>query len=199
MITSPPEFPAERLPDLILAGYREALFPMADAATGQLDWYTAEPRAVMSLTDYHVPRRVLRLMNQPWVRFTHDVAFEEVIRACSDRSQTWISEELIRAYCELHRRGMAHSVEVWRGAQLVGGLYGVHLGAAFFGESMFHRVDNGAKLAFAHLLAHLRDRQFLLLDIQEVTALTAQFHPTIISEEAYDERLRTALAGSSDW
>src|SRR6266542_2366729 len=153
-------------PELLLRAYSQGYFPMAEE--GAISWYTADPRAILPLEPFHVPRRLRRTLRQTGFRYTRDRDFDAVIRACSRRESSWISEGIVRSYCALHRAGFAHSVEVWQGSEIVGGLYGVHLGGAFFGESMFHRVDNASKAALVHLAEHLGAQGFALLEIQMI-------------------------------
>lgn len=166
---------------------------------GEIDWYTADPRATLPLEPFHVPRRLARFLKTAPYRFTRDQQFEAVIRGCADRESTWISEEIIRSYTALHEAGFAHSVEVWRDTVLVGGLYGVVLGGAFFGESMFHREPSASKAALVHLAQHLRARGFHLLEIQMVTPLTEQFRPVLVSRREYLPILRRAIAAGCEW
>lgn len=180
-------------PRLLLAAYRVGAFPMALGREGPIAWFTADPRAILPIEGFHVPRRLARFLRRAPFSYTVDRRFAAVIEACADREETWISNEMIASYAELHRLGYAHSVEVWQKGVLVGGLYGVQLGAAFFAESMFHRVSNASKAALVHLVERLRARQFLLLDIQEVTRATESFRPLLIPHAEYLARLEEAL------
>lgn len=186
-------------PELILAAYRRGLFPMADSRAGEFAWYEADPRGVIPLDAPHVPKRLRRYMKG--FEFSLDRAFEDVIDGCA-RPRTWISREIRRAYVELHRLGHAHSVEAWAGGRLAGGLYGVHLGAAFMAESMFHVESNASGACLATLIDHLRARKFELLDIQEVTPTTKRYGGVWISKAEYLKRLakavREVLSFSSD-
>ncbi len=186
-------------PDVLLEAYRLGCFPMADPRSGRISWYTADPRAILPLEPFHVPRRLQRYLKKAPFGFTRDAAFETVIRACADRQDSWIDETLIRSYVRLHEVGAAHSVEVWHGERLVGGLYGVHLGGAFFGESMFHREPHASKAALVHLAEHLRARGFALLEIQMITPLTAQFGARLVPREEYRRLLADALARACTW
>ncbi|MGH9370688.1 MAG: leucyl/phenylalanyl-tRNA--protein transferase, partial [Vicinamibacterales bacterium] len=137
---------------------------------GQLSWYSPDPRGIIPLDAFHVPSRLQRVVRRGAFRIEIDTAFEEVIRACAeakrdpDDAGTWISGEIVDSYCLLHELGYAHSIEAWAGTALVGGLYGVALGGAFFGESMFHRVTDASKVALVALVDRLRARGFALLD-----------------------------------
>lgn len=186
-------------PELLLQAYARGYFPMADSETGRIDWYTADPRAILPLHPFHVPRRVQRSLRQAAYTYTRDRDFEAVIRACADRASTWISEGIIRSYVRLHALGHAHSVEVWRDEELVGGLYGVHLGGAFFGESMFNLESGASKAALVHLAEHLSQRGFQLLEIQMITSLTAQFGAQVLPRREYLRLLEAALAIPCEW
>lgn len=177
-------------PELILAAYRRGLFPMADSRGGRLGWYEADPRGVIPLDTPHVPKRLRRYMKG--FEFSFDRAFEEVIDGCA-RPKTWISREIREAYVALHRQGHAHSVEAWAGGRLAGGLYGVHLGAAFMAESMFHVASNASGACLVTLIDHLRARKFELLDIQEVTPTTKRYGGVWIPKAEYHRRLAKAL------
>src|SRR5688572_17015325 len=177
-------------PDLVLAAYRRGLFPMADPRGGDVAWYEADPRGVIPLDAPHVPRRLRRYMKG--FAFSFDRAFERVIDGCA-RPRTWISREIREAYVELHRRGVAHSVEAWIGDRLAGGLYGVALGRAFMAESMFHAEPNASGACLVTLIGRLRERGFALLDIQEVTPTTARYGGIWIPKAEYHRRLAAAL------
>lgn len=172
---------------------------MADSPHGPIEWYTADPRAVLPLTPFHVPRRLQRSLKKGAFTITRDREFQRVIRACSDRESTWISEGIVASYTALHERGHAHSVEVWLEEQLVGGLYGVHLGGAFFGESMFHLVDDASKAALVHLADHLNQQGFRMLEIQMITPLTSQFGAQLVRRREYEKLLAQALPMNCVW
>jgi leucyl/phenylalanyl-tRNA--protein transferase len=186
-------------PELIEFAYRKGAFPMADPATGAVDWYRPRRRAIIPLEAFHVSRSLARRMRKGGFEVTYDADFAGVMRACAERPETWISEEFHRAYGELHRRGKAHSVEVWTGGDLVGGVYGVHLGAAFFAESKFHRVTDMSKVALAKLAERLRERGFLLLEVQYLTPHLAQFGAVEIPGREYEARLAAALAQTAQF
>ena len=186
-------------PEVLIAAYSSGWFPMAVDA-GEIRWYSPDPRGIIPLDRFHVPARLSRVIRAGAFQIERDRAFDAVIRACaeSDRRDddpgTWIDREIIDSYGELHRLGFAHSVEAWQEGRLVGGLYGVALGGAFFGESMFHRATNASKVALAALVEHLRARDFRLLDIQWVTPHLEQFGAVEIPRAAYLERLKDALS-----
>ena len=182
-------------PALLLRAYREGLFPMA-LEDGEIGWFSPDPRGIIPLETFHIPSRLARkLRATPFeVRIDHD--FGAVMRACAaDRNDgTWISEEILESYATLHRLGLAHSVEIWLDGDLVGGLYGVHLSGAFFGESMFHRVTDASKAALVALVDRMQRRGFALLDIQWVTRHLEQFGAVEIPRKEYLKRLKAALA-----
>jgi leucyl/phenylalanyl-tRNA--protein transferase len=165
----------------------------------EISWYSPDPRGIIPLDAFHVPGRLARVVRRGGFRVEIDTAFEQVIRACAeaerDPSQggTWITEEIIESYCALHDLGHAHSVETWSEGSLAGGLYGVVLGGAFFGESMFHRVTDASKVALVALVERLRSRGFTLLDTQWVTEHLRQFGAREISRREYMERLSESL------
>ena len=184
--------------DLLLAAYASGWFPMADEA-GIISWYSPDPRGVMPLDTFHVPSRLQRTLRRSSLQVQVDTAFSEVMRACAEAERdsedggTWISDEIITSYCALHSLGYAHSVEVRDGDRLVGGLYGVALGGAFFGESMFHTATDASKIALVTLIERLRDRGFTLLDTQWVTPHLEQFGAIEIPRPDYLQRLEASL------
>ena len=183
----------------LLAAYSQGLFPMADE-TGRIGWYTADPRGILPLDRFHLPGTLRQLLRKSpaaggfELRINSD--FEAVMRGCQERREdgTWINEPLIAAYVRLHEMGFAHSVESWRDGKLAGGLYGVSIGAAFFGESMFHRRRDASKVALAHLVARLQQREFTLLDTQATTAHLQRFGCTQIPASEYLQLLEAAIA-----
>jgi leucyl/phenylalanyl-tRNA--protein transferase len=187
-------------PAVVVRAYREGVFPMA-LDGGRIGWFSPDPRGIIPLESFHVPARLARLIKQRRFDTTIDRAFEDVMRACAaDRDDgTWISETIVDCYTTLHRLGIAHSVEVWRDGRLAGGLYGVHLGGAFFGESMFHHERDASKVALAALVDRLRRRGFRLLDVQWVTGHLEQFGAIEVPRAEYLERLRAALAIEATW
>jgi leucyl/phenylalanyl-tRNA---protein transferase len=192
---SAPRPPASRLdPALVIRAYRQGVFPMA-MEDGSIGWFSPDPRGVIPLEGFHLPARLARVIRQGRFDVTADEAFEDVMRACAERpgEGTWISEAILDCYGALHRLGLAHSIEVRREGRLVGGLYGVHLGGAFFGESMFHRETDASKVALAALVDRLRRRGFRLLDVQWLTPHLAQFGAVEIPRATYLDALRQAL------
>lgn len=194
-------------PDLLVHAYRLGVFPMADA-DGQIGWYAPDPRAVLPLEAFHVPASLARIVRQGRFQITADQAFEAVMRGCAaparGRELTWISEEIVEGYLALHRRGIAHSVECWAERpdgqiELVGGLYGVALGGAFFGESMFHRKRDASKVALVHLVDRLKAGGFVLLDTQMTTPHLERFGVVEIPRSEYERRLEAALRIEAIW
>ena len=195
---------AELTAELLLQAYAAGIFPMAESAEDpELYWVDPTRRGVLPLDAFHVPRRLRRTLRHAPFEIRCDSAFEAVLRGCAEpapeRPQTWINERIVELYVELARRGAAHSVETWHAGELVGGLYGVQLGAAFFGESMFSRVTDASKVALVHLVARLRHGGFRLLDTQFVTDHLRQFGATEISRRDYQIRLAAALRGEAQF
>lgn len=192
-------------PSVLLHAYRIGLFPMADPDDeDRIYWYAPDPRAILPLDGLRVTRSLRQRIRRGTFRVSVDEAFERVISACAapapGREQTWISDEIRWAYTALHRAGYAHSVECWDAdGQLAGGLYGVRLGGAFFGESMFSRQTDASKVALVHLVERLRAGGFALLDVQMQTDHLARMGAVEVSREAYERRLDAALARSGDW
>jgi len=173
-------------PALLVHAYRQGIFPMA-LEDDEIGWFSPDPRGVLPLDQVHTPARLARVIRSGRFEVAIDRDFEGVMRACAaDREDgTWISEEIIESYVALHRLGMAHSVETWRAGKLAGGLYGVHLGGAFFGESMFHYETDASKVALMALVTRMRERGLSLLDVQWITPHLAQFGAVEISREEY--------------
>lgn len=184
-------------PSLLLEGYRRGLFPMG-MPDGSVQWFSPDPRGVIPLDTFHMPRRLGRALRTSNIEIRIDTAFVDVVQACAERPDgdgTWITDEILDSYESLHDLGHAHSVEVWQGGVLTGGLYGVAVGCAFFGESMFHRATDASKFALAALVERLRDRGFTLLDIQWVTPHLTQFGAVEIPRKAYLKQLASAVDG----
>ncbi len=180
-------------PDRLLSAYATGIFPMADE-DGELLWFAPEHRAIIELDDMRVSRSLRAVLRRGTFAVRINTAFDTVMRACADRTEgTWISQEIFEAYVMLHERGFAHSVEAWQGDQLAGGLYGVAIGGAFFGESMFHRMTNASKVALVHLIERMRDREFVLLDTQFMTDHLQSLGATEIARVAYEKRLASAV------
>jgi leucyl/phenylalanyl-tRNA---protein transferase len=178
--------------ELLLEGYRLGVFPMA-MEDGTIEWFSPDPRAILPIEDFHLPHALRRLLRKGAFETTIDNRFSEVIAACAARKDTWINPEIIESYVWLHQLGHAHSVEAWVKGKLAGGLYGVAIGGAFFGESMFHRVTDASKIALVALVEHLRTRKFALLDTQWLTPHLKQFGGIEISRNHYLRLLRRAV------
>lgn len=181
--------------DALLSAYASGWFPMA-VAPGEIRWYSPDPRGVIPIDTFHVPRRLARALRSRRFEIRVDTDFRAVIGACAEREDAdgnWIDHEIMESYCALHARGFAHSVETWQDGRLVGGLYGVALKGAFFGESMFHHVDDASKAALTALVARLRERGYILLDTQWVTDHLLQFGATEIPRRRYLRLLDEAL------
>lgn len=211
-----------RIPQALLGAYRDAAFPMADPRTGAIDWYSPDPRAVMPLhpessrgagDGFHISRSLAGRVRGRGFTLTSDTAFERVMRACAEprpgREETWIDERIVRWYSSLHALGNAHSIEVWtprddRSPQgLVGGVYGVSIGAAFFAESMFSRPELGgtdaSKVALVHLVTHLRRQGFTLMDVQFRNPHIDQFGVKDVRRASYRRLLRDAVDLPVSW
>jgi leucyl/phenylalanyl-tRNA--protein transferase len=194
----------EITPDLMLRAYRHGLFPMAETRRGErLYWLDPERRGVLPLDRFHLPRRLLRTILSGTFTVTADDNFPAAIARCAEaapgREDTWINPQIERLFTELHEMGYAHSVECWQDDVLVGGLYGVAIGGAFFGESMFSRVRDASKVALAHLVARLRLSGFTLLDTQFVTSHLAQFGTCDVPRDEYKALLSVALEAPARW
>jgi leucyl/phenylalanyl-tRNA--protein transferase len=182
----------------LLRAYTEGEFPMADSVTGDIYWHLPRARGIIPLDDrFIVPSNLRRKYNKKPFRLTINQAFEQVIKSCRDLriNQTWINQEIIESYLELFRIGYAHSFEAWQDDELVGGLYGVALGKAFFGESMFSRATDASKICLVFLVERLRQKQFQLLDTQYLNPHLKQFGAYEVSSEEFEVLLSKALAG----
>ena len=183
-------------PRLLLQGYATGIFPMADSRdAAELFWVEPRNRAILPLDRFHLSRSLRRTLRSGCFAVTLDQAFGRVITACADREETWINADLERAMLALHASGHAHSVEIWREGVLVGGLYGVKLGRAFFGESMFSRQRDASKVALAWLVARLKAGNFTLLDCQFMTEHLASLGAVSVPRETYVALLSAALGG----
>lgn len=180
----------------LLNAYSQGVFPMADEG-GTIYWYDPDPRAILPLDDFHVPRSLARRIRRGGFEIRVDTTFRRVITACAEpapgRETSWISPEFIEAYCELHKLGFAHSVETWIDDELAGGLYGITLRGLFAGESMFSRVSDSSKIALVHLVERLRQGGFCLLDVQFMTPHLRRFGAIEILRAEYKVRLAHAL------
>ncbi|MEY4525740.1 MAG: hypothetical protein RIR57_1110 [Bacteroidota bacterium] len=182
--------------ETLVYAYASGVFPMAEE-TGEIFWYSPDPRAIIPIQSYKPAKSLKPIINQKRFEIRVDTCFEQVMRNCAlprpTEPETWISEEIVQAYTELHKMGLAHSVETWQDDKLVGGLYGVSLGAAFFGESMFSFVSNSSKVAFHYLIQILREQKYELLDSQFMNDNVQRYGAINIPRTAYIKRLAKAL------
>jgi leucyl/phenylalanyl-tRNA---protein transferase len=178
--------------DLLLEAYRLGVFPMA-MDNGEIRWFSPEPRTILPLDAFHVPHGLKRERKTLAIEIRIDTRFADVMRECAARPDTWINDEIIESYTRLHELGHAHSVEAWSVNELVGGLYGVAIGGAFFGESMFHRATGASKIALWALVDRLRERRFALLDTQWLTPHLKQFGAREIPRQLYLHLLNAAI------
>ena len=204
MIRRPDPFDIEITPELIVRAYRAGIFPMAeDAADEDLFWVSPEQRGILPLDSFHLSKSLRRSMRRSGFVVRVDSDWEGIVEGCAtvgeDRDSTWINATIRRVYGELFRRGVAHTVEVWDGPELVGGLYGLAIGGAFFGESMFHRRTDASKMAMAHLVDRLKAGGFVLLDTQFLTPHLVSLGGIEIPREDYEERLAQALLVEGNW
>ena len=190
---SPSSKPKTIEPDFLLMAYCSGYFPMAESKSGDIQWYSPDPRAIFDLKEFHIPRSLSLAVKKKQFEIEIDREFEAVMRRCAEREETWISEEVVQSYRELHRLGFAHSVECWRDEELVGGLYGVSIAGAYFGESMFSLVRDASKVALVHLVHRLKERGYELLDTQFLTPHLARFGAKEIPKKEYLTRLEKAL------
>ncbi|CAN5272315.1 leucyl/phenylalanyl-tRNA--protein transferase [soil metagenome] len=180
-------------PEVLLQGYRLGVFPMA-MDNGDIEWFSPNPRGIIPLESFHVPHGLERVIRKTVFEVRINTSFTEVMRRCAQRPDTWINEEIIQSYSRLHEIGCAHSVETWMAGELAGGLYGVSIGGAFFGESMFHKVTDASKVALCALADRLRARRFALLDTQWLTPHLQRFGAVEISRRQYMHLLSAAVA-----
>lgn len=185
-------------PLLVINAYARGVFPMADE-DGRLNWYAPNPRAILEHANLHISRSLRTLLRQKRYEIRMDSAFEQVMRRCGAREETWINEEFIKTYTYFHDRDFAHSVEAWQDGELVGGLYGVAIGGAFMGESMFSSATDASKVCLVALVEHLRTRGYVLHDTQFLTPHLATLGVTEISRHEYERRLYAAIKQRCTW
>jgi leucyl/phenylalanyl-tRNA---protein transferase len=185
-------------PILVINAYAQGIFPMADHF-GKIRWYAPDPRAILEHENLYVSRSLRATLRKQVYEVTLDANFEQVMRRCAEREDTWINESFISTYTQLHYLGLAHSVEAWQDGELVGGLYGVSLGGAFMGESMFSRATDASKVCLVALVEHLKTRGFVLHDVQYWTPHLASLGVSEIPRKHYERRLRTALQLECSW
>ncbi|MEC8689997.1 MAG: leucyl/phenylalanyl-tRNA--protein transferase [Verrucomicrobiota bacterium] len=179
-------------PDFLLQAYRMGIFPMA-MEQGEIGWFSPDPRGVIPLDTFHQTKSLKRVVSSGKFEIRINFSFSEVIDGCAEREETWIDETVRESYITLSSGGYAHSVETWFKGELVGGLYGVSIGGAFFGESMFSREPNASKVALVALVEHLRKRKFILLDTQWTTPHLRQFGAVDIPKNEYMKQLNEAI------
>lgn len=182
----------------LIGMYAAGWFPMATQG-GEIRIFSPDPRGVLPLEEFHIPHGTIKVINDVRWEVRINTAFDDVVRGCADREETWIDDRIFASYLELHASGQAHSVEVWRDGTLAGGLYGVSLGAAFFGESMFHNRSGASKVALVSLVEVLKAGGFQLLDIQWVTPHLRQFGAIEIPKQKYLGALTKAVCGEGQW
>jgi leucyl/phenylalanyl-tRNA--protein transferase len=182
----------EFTPALVLAAYGAGIFPMGETR-GRISWHSPDPRCIIDLENFHTPKRLARTYRKGVFEMRVNHNWDAVIRKCAERETTWITEPIIAVYTRLHEAGFAHSVEAYANGKLAGGLYGVSLGGAFFGESMFHEVTDASKISLVFLVQHMRERGFTLLDSQFRTEHLSQFTAVNIPRNHYLSRLERAL------
>lgn len=179
-------------PDFLLQAYQMGIFPMA-MEDGEIGWFSPHPRGVIPLDTFHTPKSLARVVKSGRFEVRVNSAFEEVLDGCADREETWINDTVRSSYISLHQMGNAHSVECWLDGELAGGLYGVAIGAAFFGESMFHRATDASKVALVALVERMTERGFKLLDTQWTTGHLRKFGAIDIPKADYMRQLHAAL------
>jgi leucyl/phenylalanyl-tRNA--protein transferase len=185
-------------PILLINAYAQGIFPMADHF-GKIRWYAPDTRAILEHENLYVSRSLRATLRKRIYEVSIDTAFESVMRSCAQRKDTWINESFISTYTQLHYFGLAHSVETWKDGELVGGLYGVSLGGAFMGESMFSRATDASKVCLVALVEHLKARGFVLHDVQYWTPHLASLGVTEIPRKLYEQRLKAALQLERSW
>ena len=177
-------------PNNMIRLYSRGAFPMADEITGYINWYLPEIRTIIPLDKYNIPRSLNKVLKEERFEFRFDYDFLSIVKGCANRDQTWISQRLIEAYLEINKLGYVHTVETWENGKLVGGLYGISYGGAFFGESMFSKVPQASKAALVKLIEHLNGKNFVMLDVQYMTPHLKMFGAKEISFEEYNRLLQ---------
>ena len=185
-------------PVIVVRAYAQGIFPMADKQ-GTIRWYAPDPRAILEYHNFHISRSLRATIRKRVYEIRMDTAFEQVMRCCGARDETWINEEFIKTYTYLHKAGLGHSVEAWQDGQLMGGLYGIALGGAFMGESMFSRETDASKVCLVALVEHLKTRGYVLHDTQFLTPHLATLGVTEIPRRVYEKRLKEALRLRCTW
>lgn len=185
--------------EIILKAYSAGFFPMADEENQKIHWFNPDPRAIINLDDFHVSKSLQRIIRQLKYEITFDNNFLAVMKSCANREKTWISNDFLKAYLDLHERGFCHSVEVWADSKLVGGVYGLALGGMFCAESMFHTVDNASKIALFYLIERLKKNGFVLLECQFLTSHLKSLGASEISRDKYLQILEDAIKSDVDF
>ncbi|HKI78018.1 MAG TPA: leucyl/phenylalanyl-tRNA--protein transferase [Ignavibacteriaceae bacterium] len=181
-------------PENMIRLYAAGAFPMADEDTGKINWYMPEVRTIIPLNNYNFPRSLKKEIEKSNFEFRFDFDFLQIVNGCADRENTWISDELIAAYLKLKEHGYVHTVETWKNGKLIGGLYGISYGGAFFGESMFSRESQASKAALIKLLEHLNQKNFVVLDVQYITSHLEMFGAIEISFDEFNRLLQVAYS-----
>jgi leucyl/phenylalanyl-tRNA--protein transferase len=185
-------------PVIVVRAYAQGIFPMADRR-GKIQWYAPDPRAILEYHNFHISRSLRATIRKRLYEIRMDTAFEQVIRYCGARQETWINEEFIKTYTYLHQMGLGHSVEAWHDGRLMGGLYGIAIGRAFMGESMFSHAPDASKVCLAALVEHLHTQGYVLHDTQFLTPHLASLGVTEISRAEYEKRLYDAVRLPCRW
>jgi leucyl/phenylalanyl-tRNA--protein transferase len=185
-------------PVITVRAYAQGIFPMADTH-GKIRWYAPDPRAILEYHNFHISRSLRATIRKRLYEIRMDTAFEQVMRYCATREETWINNEFIKTYTYLHKAGLGHSIEAWHDGQLVGGLYGIAIGGAFMGESMFSYVPDASKVCLVALVEHLHTRGYVLHDTQFLTPHLASLGVTEISRAEYERRLYIAIRLPCTW
>ena len=182
------------IPEVLLMGYKNGFFPMADSASGKMQWHRPDPRAIIPLDAVRIPRSLRQVLRKQLFSVTTNTAFARVVQLCANREDTWINDDIVDAYTALHHLGYAHSIESWQNGVLVVGLYGVSINGAFFGESMFSLQSNASKVAFAFLVNRLLALRFTLLDTQYINEFTESLGAIEVPDVIYQQLLGKALS-----
>lgn len=183
---------SEFTPELVLRAYTCGIFPMGNE-DGIIRWYSPDPRCIIDLTDFHVPKRLARTYRQGIFEIKVNTAWDAVLHGCAARDTTWITDDIFKVYTQLHHMGFAHSVEAYKDGELAGGLYGVSIRGAFMGESMFHTQTDASKVCLVYLVNRLRERGFTVLDSQYMTEHLSTFGAKSIARDRYLIMLQAAL------
>jgi leucyl/phenylalanyl-tRNA---protein transferase len=192
------EVPESLDPGIVISAYAQGIFPMADPS-GKIYWYAPDPRAILEYDNLHISHSLRATLRKGTYEVRMDTVFEQVMLGCAERDETWINDTFIDTYTYFHRVGLAHSVEAWKDGLLVGGLYGVALGGAFMGESMFSRARDASKVCLVALVEHLKARGYVLHDTQFTTSHLKTLGVTEIPRRVYERRLQAALQLSCHW